>query len=388
MINGKFNILVVDDDLKNIQVGINFLKKNKDYHLFFATSGKQALKRVKEHQFDLILLDIIMPEMDGYEVCRRLKEDELTKDIPVLFLTAKLGSENIIRGFAEGGADYITKPFNSHELIARVKTHIDLHYQYSKEIERLQDLLLESQRAETMIFRAKGIAHDCNNFLNVIAPNIHKIKCNIQNENLDIDSYEDYFQGIVAALMKTSGLLRQVSDFGKEEERKAVVVDMNEVVSDLIKIYKPSLKKDIDLNIQFLDKPALALADLIHTEQVLLNMIVNAEHAIKANPEEFRERGLISMTISKVSGDEDPALQHDSMYLKIDIEDNGIGMSRETMDKIFTPYYTTRGNSGGSGLGLAVAESIVQSHNGIIRVSSEISKGSCFSIYFPFFVPR
>ena len=198
-----FNILVVDDDLKNIQVGINFLKKNKNYHLLFATSGQQALERVKETKFDLILLDIMMPVMDGYEVCRKLKEDKITKNVPVLFLTAKHGTENIIEGFKAGGADYITKPFNSHELNARVKTHIELHYHYKKEIERLQDILFHSQRTETVSFLANRIAHDCNNFLCSISPNVHLIKSKIQKQVLDLDSYTDYFQGINSAVGKT-----------------------------------------------------------------------------------------------------------------------------------------------------------------------------------------
>lgn len=140
------NILVVDDNLKNIQVGINFLKQNKDYHLIFATSGEQALERVKENSFDLILLDIIMPGLDGYEVCSRLKADDATRNIPILFLTAKQESENIVRGFETGGADYITKPFNSEELKARVKTHLELK-QAKDDLEN-QNMILESKVTE------------------------------------------------------------------------------------------------------------------------------------------------------------------------------------------------------------------------------------------------
>ncbi len=380
-----FNILVVDDDLKNIQVGINFLKKNKNYHLLFATSGQQALERVKETKFDLILLDIIMPVMDGYEVCRKLKEDELTKNIPVLFLTAKHGTENTIKGFEAGGADYITKPFNSHELTARVKTHIELHYHYQKEIERLQDILFHAQRAETVSFLANGIAHDCNNFMCSISPNVHLIKTKIQKQVLDLESYTDYFQGINSAVAKTSDLLGQFSYFAANKGSESEVVDMNIVVADLTKIYKGSLKNKAELEIIFLDHPALAYANKIHIEQILLNIIINAEHAIISRLEKNDRKGLIKMTILKASGKEDSSLNGENDYLKIDIEDNGIGMSSETIDKIFDPYFTTRGNEGGTGLGLAVSYSIVKSYNGSIRVTSNIGKGSCFSIYFPFY---
>ncbi len=136
-------ILVVDDDLKNIQVGVNILKDQGNYHIIFATSGEQALQRVKEHTFDLILLDILMQPMDGYEVCRRLKQDKQSRDIPVIFLTAKSDTESIVTGFELGGVDYITKPFNSHELSARVKTHLELKRYHDREIEETQkDIIL------------------------------------------------------------------------------------------------------------------------------------------------------------------------------------------------------------------------------------------------------
>lgn len=134
----KSTILVVDDNLKNIQLGINILKENNDYNLIFATSGEQVFERVKEYDFDLILLDIVMHPMDGFEVCRRLKIDPETSHIPVIFLTARNDSESLMRGFELGGIDYITKPFNAYELNARVKTHLELKCYHDHEIEETQ----------------------------------------------------------------------------------------------------------------------------------------------------------------------------------------------------------------------------------------------------------
>jgi putative two-component system response regulator len=131
-------ILVVDDDLKNIQVGINILKEQGNYHMIFATSGDQALARVKEHHFDLILLDILMQPMDGYEVCHRLKAAPVTRNIPVIFLTAKTDMESLVKAFEIGGVDYVIKPFNSHELGARVKTHLELKRYHDQEVEETQ----------------------------------------------------------------------------------------------------------------------------------------------------------------------------------------------------------------------------------------------------------
>jgi len=124
--NINYNVLIVDDVVDNIQVAMNVLRE-ENYDLSFALSGEEALSLVKEHSFDLILLDIMMPGIDGYEVCKQLKKDTFTKDIPVIFLTAKTNIESISNAFEIGAVDYITKPFNPDELIARVKNHLELY---------------------------------------------------------------------------------------------------------------------------------------------------------------------------------------------------------------------------------------------------------------------
>ena len=121
-------VLIVDDVTKNIQLVANFLKQ-AGYDINFAISGKTAIKHIKKARFDLILLDIMMPEMDGFEVCKKLKSEDETKDIPVIFLTAKTDIDSITQAFKAGGVDYITKPFNKAELLARVKTHLELQHQ-------------------------------------------------------------------------------------------------------------------------------------------------------------------------------------------------------------------------------------------------------------------
>ena len=118
-------VLIVDDSPLNLQVLGNTLREN-GYKLAAAKSGSEALDFVQKKIPDLILLDIMMPEMDGYEVCKKLKEDENTKKIPVIFLTARTDTDSIVRGFEAGGVDYVVKPFNPAELLARVKTQIKL----------------------------------------------------------------------------------------------------------------------------------------------------------------------------------------------------------------------------------------------------------------------
>lgn len=119
-------ILIVDDVVENIQVAMNILKE-ESYEFSFAKNGEDALHLLQEDKFDLVLLDIMMPGIDGYEVCRRMKKDPLLLDIPVIFLTAKADIDSMTKGFDVGGLDYITKPFHADELLVRVKTHLNLH---------------------------------------------------------------------------------------------------------------------------------------------------------------------------------------------------------------------------------------------------------------------
>jgi CheY-like chemotaxis protein len=124
MKSGKQKILAVDDHPVNLKL-IEELLRN-DYEILTATNGADALRICAEESIDLVLLDIIMPEMDGYDVCKILKASPVTKQIPIIFLTAKAKTEDIVQGFEVGGVDYVTKPFNGSELCARVKTHVEL----------------------------------------------------------------------------------------------------------------------------------------------------------------------------------------------------------------------------------------------------------------------
>ncbi len=383
MSHPKFKILVVDDDLKNIQVGINFLKQNENYHLVFATSGQQALERVKDTAFDLILLDIVMPTMDGFEVCRLLKKNEETKQIPVIFLTAKHEEESLIQGFKAGGADYITKPFNAAELNARVKTHLDLHYYYKQEIAKLQQTLLYSQKAETIKFIASGIAHDCKNFLSGVPFTLQLLEKEMESRDGGSDSHLDLINSSKVAVDKVSGLLDQFFSFSKEDEDVQEIVDMNEVVTDISKVYKGWVRHKINFNIELLSQPALILADKLHVEQVLLNMLINAQHAVVDQMEQSGVIGKIDLTIDKELNSNVQTESSSKTLLKITISDNGIGMSEEIQDKMFDLYFSTKKKSGGSGLGLAVSKHIIERHHGSVKVESVQGEGTVFTIFLP-----
>lgn len=143
-IERRYTILIVDDIPKNIELAANILQAN-NYNITFATNGEIALQKVKNIRFDLILLDVMMPGMDGFEVCKRLKSDPATSDIPVIFLTAKSDTENIIHGFELGAVDYVTKPFNAEVLLARVRAHIALQQKFEARVQLERELASQIQ---------------------------------------------------------------------------------------------------------------------------------------------------------------------------------------------------------------------------------------------------
>lgn len=151
-------ILIVDDVPQNLQVLGGILKK-KDYRIAAATSGIQALQMIEKVLPDLILMDIMMPEMDGFEVCRRLKEMPKVKEIPVIFLTARTETDDIIQGFSVGATDYVTKPFNAAELLARVHTHLEL--KRSRDSER--ELIRQLKEALANVKHLSGLLPICAN---------------------------------------------------------------------------------------------------------------------------------------------------------------------------------------------------------------------------------
>jgi len=168
----KFNLLIVDDLPENIKVLGNSLQ-HEDYRISFATSGQQAIEMAMKNAIDLILLDIMMPGMDGFEVCRQLKGEDRTRHIPIIFITAKTEKEDIIQGFDAGAVDYVTKPFNAAELSARIQTHLEL--KRSKEViqnqaeeltwtnKRLMKKNQKLERALEEIETLKGLLPVCSN---------------------------------------------------------------------------------------------------------------------------------------------------------------------------------------------------------------------------------
>lgn len=214
----QFKILIVDDIPQNIQVVANILK-HEGYGISHTRSGATALARVQDDPFDLILLDIMMPDMDGFEVLRHLQQDEKTKGIPVIFLSALNDQENTIKGFELGAVDYVTKPFNPPELLARVKTHLNLKKAY--------EINLELQKKNTVLAMAVTANHEINQPLMTISANLEMIEMTYPKGEFN-EHVEKYFLAIKNSLDRIKNLL------GKFKEAQSFEFSLYSQASQMI----------------------------------------------------------------------------------------------------------------------------------------------------------
>lgn len=360
--NNSANILVVDDNADNLKVVSNFLKTN-GYNIALALNGESALKAIENNDFDLILLDVMMPGMDGFEVCMRLKEDSRMAEIPIIFLTAKVDTADLVKGFQIGGVDYITKPFNREELLIRVKTHLDLSFSKKK--------LIETIKTRDKLYSI--ISHDLRTPFSSIKILLNTIAYGA------IDTHSDDFKQLMITLENatnhTSNLLTNLLTWTKSQigniNLNFQVLAIKPIIDDCLCLYDANAKdKNIVIENMF-PEHVTAMFDEITIHTVLRNILSNA---LKFTPND----GHISITC-----------QTESNKVNIIINDNGVGMSQATISKIFdnNQHYTSKGtnNEQGSGLGLYLVKELIDQNNGTISVESSVGQGTTFTIALPMF---
>ncbi len=372
------HILVVDDTPENLQIVGETLSRYIACDLSFATDGQQALDSARESPPDLILLDVMMPGMSGFEVCNILKENPKTAEIPVLFLTAKVESVDVVAGFDVGAVDYIAKPFNPPELVARVKTQLKIR---QAEAERV---MLESQnrlllKTESLGRMAGAIAHNFNNQLQAVLGNLE-----LALEDLPPNTH------ITEALMAAMHAGRRAAEMSGlmltylgQASGKREPVDFSSICQQSLAVVEPSLPREVEVksNISVPGPILRATADQI--QQVIINLLHNAREALGD------AGGFIRLSLQTGSADDVSKVgrfpadwkPQDVPYACLEVEDNGCGISEEDFEKIFDPFFTTKFT--GRGLGLAVVLGIVRAHGGVLTVESQEGKGSLFRIYLP-----
>jgi signal transduction histidine kinase len=356
----KLSVLIVDDVPKNIQLVANFLTE-EGYELHFAQSGQAALKQMENKVFDLILLDIMMPGMDGLEVCRRIKENKRTQNIPVIFLTAKIDDESIANGFRAGGVDYIMKPFNPVELVARVKTHIHL---------RMREMELSGLNAtKDTLFSV--ISHDLKTpFFNILGLG-----------ELLLSNFDEYEPGMIKEL-----ITNMVDASRSAHNLLDNLLNWTRIQTGKI-VYKPemfALKDIIEENINFIsmqasnkeihcscsgDQNLMVFADINMLRTILRNLLSNA---VKYTP-----RGGSIEIKTAIQGSE----------AITEVSDTGIGISPDKLRKLSeaNEMVSTPGTEmePGTGFGLILTRDFIDKNKGRMEIESSEGKGTIFRFTLP-----
>ncbi len=360
-------ILIVDDNQDIITLTQRILVQ-QNYEILTAADGTTGLHLAQTEKPDLVLLDVMLPGMDGLEVCRRIKGDPETRKLMVLLITGCGSLDHRVKGLESGADDYITKPFHLTELLARVRSALRIK-KLTDEIEESHRALLEAQkerlRSEKMAtigLLATGIAHEFNNIMSGISGFAQLAKKN--------GKYKDQLVEVtLIQAERAMNIANSLSTFYRPS-KGCKPTDVQTVIENAICLVTKQIKEnEIEIVRNFKDVPQV----LIHpgeVQEVVLNLSINAIHAIG-------KKGKIEIGLDQI----------DEM-VRITISDTGCGMSPEVADRIFDPFFTTKGalgggSSSGSGLGLSVSYNIVKSHHGQLSVKSEEGVGTTFTIDLP-----
>lgn len=347
----KIRVLAVDDDEGNIALLTAKLTAD-GYEADAAYDGVEALEKVKSFNPDLVLLDVMMPKMDGYEVCRRLKADEKTQHISVIMLTARKEVEDKVLGLDMGADDYLSKPFSLMELSARIRSL--LH------IREMQTRLREMEKLAALGRLVDGIAHEIRNPLTTIGGLARRVKDKMADKQL-----HGHINLIIQEVERLENIIRRVDEYKKAQVSELREGDINEVINEAVdKIKDAAVKKNINIKLSLMPVPPALMIDKTNLTKAILNILQNSIEAVYGN-------GEIEIT----------GMPSEGGYMELIIRDTGCGIKAEELQYIFNPFYTSR--TTGAGLGLTIAYKIIQDHKADISVESREGKGTVVSIKFP-----
>ncbi|QWV93854.1 response regulator [Geomonas oryzisoli] len=419
MTQGRGNILVVDDTPANLQL-LESILQERGYTVRAAINGRLAIKAARLQPPDLVMLDINMPEMNGFEVCRELKNDPGLAGIPVIFVSAAVETADKLHAFEEGGVDYVTKPFQPLEVLARVETHLELA-RVRAELERqnqalaraLQNLtraqtqLVQSEKMAALGLLTAGVAHELNNPLNFISASVQGLQKTVAPVDQLMVLCQDLAGGEAGAVPgrleawiganhpeelrqemnelvsnacyganRAAEIVASLRIFSRLDEADRKNVNLHECLDAALLLLHNRYKDHIRIERRYGDLP-LWLCQPGRLNQVFMNLLGNAVDAINAKPAHAANDVIrVSTRLEEREG-------HSCAV--VEIADTGIGMSDEVKQHLFEPFFTTKEVGGGVGLGLAISHGIVRDHEGSIEVESQAGQGSLFRVVLPQF---
>ena len=359
------DILVVDDAPANLQV-LSSLLKGHGYKVRLSPSGKLALQAARQTPPDLMLLDVNMPEMSGYEVAEQMKLDVVLRDIPIIFLSALQETTDKVRAFAAGGVDYVTKPFQFEEVEARVRTHLKMR-RLQTELEQrsrsLEEVNRELRRLQELRDNLTNmIVHDLRSPLTALVANLDLLQR--REDGLSpggVDSLAD----ARACSKSLIGMVGSLLDVSKMEEGQ---LELRRVACDLTTLCREAVKtvgdafERAEVTIEAPAQPLVVAADRDLVFRVLQNLIGNA---LKFTP----RGGMVKVGLSR---------HHAAV--RVAVQDTGVGIAPEFHERIFEKFGQVRGHGPrvGTGLGLTFCKLAIEAHGGRIGVDSEEGQGATF----------
>lgn len=370
-------ILVVDDEPANLRL-LEAILVPEGYETVTAESGQQCLDKLAAEPFDLVVLDVLMPGMDGIQACEKLKADARFSDVPVVFVTALTDRESRIRGKAAGGDDFLAKPVDELELITRVhnlvkvKAYHDLQRHQRELLERAlaerTRELLRAERLATLGSLASGVAHELGNVGSALNGTIALIEVDIDKQKaLDPELLQNLKKVASHLSMHARHLLRLGQPGPDREERIELVTAVEATVALLLAIGKTTRVK---VEARVPRDPVWVMLNGTRLEQVLMNLVLNAVHATveaKSN-----EPVRIEVMPADASG-----------RVRCRVVDRGTGIPKELLSKVMEPYFTTKPAGKGTGLGLTVVRQIVEGYGGHVSIASEPGEGTSIEFDLP-----
>jgi signal transduction histidine kinase len=391
-------ILVVDDEPLVLRAVSRLLQK-ANYLVTQASSGEEALRRTREDAPELILLDVVLPDIDGVEVCRQIKADPaLSNSFVVLFSGIKTASEEKAGGLEAGADGYVARPISNRELLARVRAMLRIkqaedalrasHHRLEEtltELRATQEQMMRQARLAAVGQLASGAAHEFRNFLTTI---ILSAKMALQKSDLP-PHHVQYMETIVAESEKAAGLVQQLLDFSGRSMIRFQATDLEHLVQDVIDRLRPTFPERIQLSLDVSPTQAPAdrdpsaftvQVDPDRIAQALMNLALNARDAMP-------QGGQLRFALSRLSATPDGALplaeSPPGQWVCLAVSDTGTGMNQEVRAHLFEPFFTTKEIGAGTGLGLAQVYGIVRQHQGHIDVETAVGAGTTFRICLP-----